>query len=147
MVDAAHFKQISDGFGHAAGDAALATSGARLTSWAGLRAAAGRLGGDEFAVILELVPGSRDQHLQLPVRILNTPASPDDGRTAGVSPRRSAPPPRRTGHPGPEHGTEGADSVHTQNCHRHLSCAGAGWAYGSILDTTGREASECLDKM
>ncbi|MFD6655684.1 diguanylate cyclase domain-containing protein [Streptomyces parvus] len=55
MVGAAHFKQINDGFGHAAGDAALPTSGARLTSWAGLRAAAGRLGGDEFAVILELV--------------------------------------------------------------------------------------------
>ncbi|WP_354598112.1 diguanylate cyclase [Streptomyces sp. JL1001] len=80
MVDAAHFKQINDGFGHAAGDAALATSGARLTSWAGLRAAAGRLGGDEFAVILELVPGSRDQHLQQPVRILKHPGLP--GRRA-----------------------------------------------------------------
>ncbi|WP_331762767.1 GGDEF domain-containing protein [Streptomyces anulatus] len=72
MIDADRFKQINDGLGHAAGDAVLAAFGARLTAWAGPRAAVGRLGGDELAVVLELAPGRREQRLQQLVRMLCT---------------------------------------------------------------------------
>ncbi|MFJ8469660.1 GGDEF domain-containing protein [Streptomyces swartbergensis] len=59
MVDADHFKAVNDTLGHPAGDAVLAAFGARLTAWAGPRAAVGRLGGDEF--FSELTRVSRDQ--------------------------------------------------------------------------------------
>ncbi|SCE40443.1 GGDEF domain-containing protein [Streptomyces sp. OspMP-M43] len=85
MVDADHFKQINDGLGHAAGDAVLAAFGARLTTWAGPRAAVGRLGGDEFAVVLELTPGRRERRLQQLVRMLHTPVTLDDERTVDVA--------------------------------------------------------------
>ncbi|MBT2382089.1 GGDEF domain-containing protein [Streptomyces sp. ISL-11] len=50
MVDLNGFKDVNDNCGHAAGDAVLATVGARLQKWANLRkGTAGRLGGDEFA--------------------------------------------------------------------------------------------------
>ncbi|MGW0421007.1 GGDEF domain-containing protein [Streptomyces sp. NPDC003015] len=45
MVDADHFKAVNDTMGHPAGDAVLMAFGARLTAWAGPRAAVGRLGG------------------------------------------------------------------------------------------------------
>jgi hypothetical protein len=45
--DQNHCKVVNDDFGHPAGDAVLAATGARLTAWAGPRAAVGRLGGDE----------------------------------------------------------------------------------------------------
>ncbi|MFD3847954.1 GGDEF domain-containing protein [Streptomyces microflavus] len=85
MVDADHFKQINDTLGHAAGDAVLAAFGARLTAWAGPRAAVGRLGGDEFAVVLDLPPGRRRLRLQQLVRMLHTPVVLDDGRTVDVA--------------------------------------------------------------
>ncbi|MGW3060707.1 GGDEF domain-containing protein [Streptomyces goshikiensis] len=85
LVDADHFKQINDTLGHPAGDAVLAAFGARLTAWAGPRAAAGRLGGDEFAVVLELPAGHRAQRLEQLVRILHTPVTLDDGRTVDVA--------------------------------------------------------------
>ncbi|MFE1545494.1 GGDEF domain-containing protein [Streptomyces microflavus] len=85
MVDADHFKQINDGLGHAAGDAVLAAFGARLTAWAGPRAAVGRLGGDEFAVVLDLPPGRRRLRLQQLVRMLHTPVVLDNGRTVDVA--------------------------------------------------------------
>ncbi|WP_331727051.1 GGDEF domain-containing protein (plasmid) [Streptomyces sp. NBC_01213] len=84
MVDADHFKQINDGLGHAAGDTVLASFGARLTAWAGPRAAIGRLGGDEFAVVLELTSDRRAQRLGQLVRMLHTPVTLDDGRTVDV---------------------------------------------------------------
>lgn len=85
MVDADRFKQINDGMGHAAGDSVLASIGARLTAWAGRRAAVGRLGGDEFAVVLELTSDRRAQRLEQLVRMLCTPVVLDDGRTVDVA--------------------------------------------------------------
>ncbi|GGZ81136.1 GGDEF domain-containing protein [Streptomyces rubiginosohelvolus] len=85
MVDADHFKQINDSLGHAAGDVVLAAFGARLTAWAGPRAAVGRLGGDEFAVVLELASDRRAQRLEQLVRMLHTPVVLDDGRTVDVA--------------------------------------------------------------
>ncbi|WAE70674.1 GGDEF domain-containing protein (plasmid) [Streptomyces cavourensis] len=85
MVDADHFKQINDSLGHAAGDVVLAAFGARLTAWAGPRAAVGRLGGDEFAVVLDLPPGRRRLRLEQLVRMLHTPVVLDDGRTVDVA--------------------------------------------------------------
>ncbi|MFD3665762.1 GGDEF domain-containing protein [Streptomyces sp. NPDC058659] len=85
MVDADRFKQINDGLGHAAGDTVLASIGARLTAWAGPRAAIGRLGGDEFAVVLELTSDRREQRLAQLVRMLHTPVTLDDGRTVDVA--------------------------------------------------------------
>lgn len=85
MVDVDHFKQINDRFQHAAGDTVLASFGARLTAWAGPRAAVGRLGGDEFAVVLELPAGCRTLRLEQLVRMLHTPVILDDGRTVDVA--------------------------------------------------------------
>ncbi|NED17992.1 GGDEF domain-containing protein [Streptomyces sp. SID9913] len=85
MVDADHFKQINDTAGHPGGDAVLAAFGARITAWAGPRAAAGRLGGDEFAVVLELPAGRREQRLAQLVRMLHTPVTLYDGRTLKVA--------------------------------------------------------------
>ncbi|MEV3958443.1 GGDEF domain-containing protein [Streptomyces albogriseolus] len=85
MVDADRFKEINDGLGHAAGDTVLASIAARLTAWAGPRAAVGRLGGDEFAVVLELPAERRKQRLAQLVRMLHTPVTLDDGRTVDVA--------------------------------------------------------------
>lgn len=85
MVDADRFKEINDGLGHAAGDTVLASIAARLTAWAGPRAAVGRLGGDEFAVVLELPAERREQRLEQLVRMLHTPVTLDDGRTVDVA--------------------------------------------------------------
>ncbi|MFJ5142727.1 GGDEF domain-containing protein [Streptomyces sp. NPDC088707] len=85
MVDADHFKAINDQFGHAAGDAVLAASGARLTAWAGPSAAVGRLGGDEFALVLDLPAARRVQRLKQLVRMPHTMVVFDDGRTVDVA--------------------------------------------------------------
>ncbi|MGW2110935.1 GGDEF domain-containing protein [Streptomyces sp. NPDC001948] len=85
MVDADRFKEINDSLGHEAGDTVLAAIGARLTAWAGPRAAAGRLGGDEFAVVLELSSARRAQRLEQLVRMLHTPVTLDDGRTVDIA--------------------------------------------------------------
>lgn len=85
MVDADHFKQINDSAGHAAGDTVLAAFGARLTAWAGPRAAVGRLGGDEFAVAVDLPAASRGRRLEQLVRMLHAPVLLDDGRTIAVA--------------------------------------------------------------
>jgi len=85
MVDADHFKQINDTMGHAAGDAVLASFGARLTAWAGPRAAVGRLGGDEFAVAVQLPAHARARRLEQLVHMLHAPVVMDDGRTVAVA--------------------------------------------------------------
>ncbi|MFK4070505.1 GGDEF domain-containing protein [Streptomyces sp. NPDC029674] len=85
MVDADHFKAVNDTMGHAAGDAVLAAFGARLTAWAGPRAAVGRLGGDEFALVLALPAARVKQRLAQLVRILHVPVVLDDGRMVDVA--------------------------------------------------------------
>ncbi|MFJ3561341.1 GGDEF domain-containing protein [Streptomyces anulatus] len=85
LVDADRFKAINDGLGHAAGDTVLASIAARLTAWAGPRAAVGRLGGDEFAVVLQLAADRRERRLEQLVRMLHTPVTLDDGRTVDVA--------------------------------------------------------------
>ncbi|MPY37429.1 GGDEF domain-containing protein [Streptomyces adustus] len=91
-VDADHFKDINDNLGHPAGDTILAAFGARLTAWAGPRAATGRLGGDEFAVVLELSAGRRTHRLAQLVRMLHTPPAPTTGGPAAPpTSTRSAP--------------------------------------------------------
>ncbi|MFF3316981.1 GGDEF domain-containing protein [Streptomyces sp. NPDC003035] len=52
LVDLDDFKAINDTHGHAAGDAVLAATAARLTVWCGRHGIAARLGGDEFAAIV-----------------------------------------------------------------------------------------------
>ncbi|MGA4960389.1 GGDEF domain-containing protein [Streptomyces lavendulocolor] len=97
IVDQDHFKAVNDDFGHPAGDAVLAATGARLTAWAGPRAAVGRLGGDEFAVVLELSAARLEQRLAQLVRMLHTPVVLEDGRTIDVAASVGAATPRAVG--------------------------------------------------
>ncbi|MGW1803525.1 GGDEF domain-containing protein [Streptomyces sp. NPDC002078] len=52
LVDLDDFKAINDTHGHAAGDAVLAATARRLSTWCGHNGIAARLGGDEFAAIV-----------------------------------------------------------------------------------------------
>lgn len=97
MVDADHFKAVNDTLGHPAGDAVLAAFGARLTAWAGPRAAAGRLGGDEFAVVLALPAAHREQRLDELVSVLHAPVVLDDGHSVDVAASVGAAAPDATG--------------------------------------------------
>ncbi|MFJ9351743.1 GGDEF domain-containing protein [Streptomyces sp. NPDC101237] len=85
VVDVDHFKAVNDTFGHPAGDAVLAATGARLTAWAGPHASVGRLGGDEFAVVLETEAGGRGRGFEQLLGMLCAPVVLDDGRTVGVA--------------------------------------------------------------
>ena len=52
LADVDHFKHVNDTHGHAAGDALLAATAARLAHYTGRSGVAGRLGGDEFAAVV-----------------------------------------------------------------------------------------------
>ncbi|WP_428825475.1 PAS domain S-box protein [Azonexus sp. IMCC34842] len=52
MIDADHFKNVNDSYGHKAGDAVLATLGEILRTSLRDVDIAGRIGGEEFAVVL-----------------------------------------------------------------------------------------------
>ena len=52
LIDLDDFKATNDTHGHAAGDAVLAATAERLSTWCGRSGIAARLGGDEFAVVV-----------------------------------------------------------------------------------------------
>jgi len=52
IIDADHFKQINDTFGHHVGDDAIKTIAQRLRSVVRMRDPIGRIGGEEFSVLL-----------------------------------------------------------------------------------------------
>ncbi|MFE9912892.1 GGDEF domain-containing protein [Streptomyces clavifer] len=79
LADADHFKQLNDQFGHEAGDAALASIGARLTEWAGPHGVAGRLGGDEFAALTHIEPRHHALRLDQLARLMARPVPFEDG--------------------------------------------------------------------
>jgi diguanylate cyclase (GGDEF)-like protein len=51
LVDLDHFKQVNDGYGHAAGDAVICIAADRLRAVVGADSLVARLGGDEFVII------------------------------------------------------------------------------------------------
>ncbi|MDQ6731751.1 MAG: sensor domain-containing diguanylate cyclase [Actinomycetota bacterium] len=57
MLDIDHFKAVNDGFGHAAGDAALIAAAIRLRETTSTSETVFRIGGDEFLLVL---PGPLD---------------------------------------------------------------------------------------
>ncbi|MFD7972756.1 GGDEF domain-containing protein [Streptomyces clavifer] len=85
MCDLDRFKQIKDTLGHAAGDAVIAATAERLSTWAGNHAAVGRLGGDEFAVTLRITPARRQARLAQLVHRLARPVVLDDHRIVQVA--------------------------------------------------------------
>ncbi|MFJ3106570.1 GGDEF domain-containing protein [Streptomyces sp. NPDC086835] len=73
LADADHFKRLNDDFGHAAGDAALAAIGTRLTAWAGRHGVTGRLGRDEFAALAPIEPRHQELRLDHLTRLMARP--------------------------------------------------------------------------
>ncbi|MGS1094588.1 diguanylate cyclase [Aquamicrobium terrae] len=55
IADLDHFKEINDGFGHAAGDRVIETFGGLLARSAGRGHVVGRIGGEEFAILMPQV--------------------------------------------------------------------------------------------
>ncbi|MBC2908210.1 GGDEF domain-containing protein [Streptomyces cupreus] len=85
LVDQDHFKDVNDTMSHAAGDVVLMATAARLTAWAGPRAAVSRLGGDEFAIVLEMPAARREVRLAQLVQMLRVPVTLDDGQVVDVA--------------------------------------------------------------
>jgi diguanylate cyclase (GGDEF)-like protein len=63
FIDVDGFKQVNDGFGHAAGDALLKAVAGRLRAAIRLQDIVARLGGDEFVVLLDSSAG--DPHAEV----------------------------------------------------------------------------------
>ncbi|MCO6440849.1 MAG: EAL domain-containing protein [Nitrococcus mobilis] len=61
FLDLDRFKQVNDAYGHARGDALLASIARRLQNILRIEDMAARLGGDEFIVLLGSEPGTRDE--------------------------------------------------------------------------------------
>ncbi|MFF5256917.1 GGDEF domain-containing protein [Streptomyces leeuwenhoekii] len=139
LVDQDHFKAVNDDFGHPAGDAVLAATAARLTAWAGPRAAAGRFGGDEFAVVLALPAARLGQRLAQLVRVLHTPVVLEDGRTVDVAASVGAATPRAVGSRDLTVLQRAADAALYDG--RHTGCAHlATAAHTTVLSINGRRA-------
>lgn len=79
-LDADHFKQLNDDYGHAAGDAALVALAAALRSQLRQSDLVGRVGGEEFALLLPgidlLQASGRAERLRLAVRAIQRPDGP-----------------------------------------------------------------------
>ncbi|WP_432044069.1 GGDEF domain-containing protein [Streptomyces cadmiisoli] len=73
LADVDRFKQVNDTHGHAAGDALLAATAARIAHAVGRSGVAGRLGGDEFAAVLIDRDGTAADQLTVLGRILARP--------------------------------------------------------------------------
>jgi diguanylate cyclase (GGDEF)-like protein/PAS domain S-box-containing protein len=85
-LDLDDFKTINDTFGHDAGDRALQTISARLSSTLGGSDTAARLGGDEFGVLLEDIPHAMSVS-EIVAQLLEVISAPLwlDGREASVA--------------------------------------------------------------
>ncbi|MEU6069211.1 GGDEF domain-containing protein [Streptomyces sp. NPDC047082] len=73
LADVDRFKQVNDTHGHAAGDALLAATAARLAHGIGPGGVVGRLGGDEFAAVFIDRDGTVQERLYTLARILARP--------------------------------------------------------------------------
>lgn len=86
LIDIDHFKQINDGFGHAAGDEVIRRMADFLNTAVRRTDLIGRLGGDEFALLVEV---SRGQAYELLERLRQRVASHEwtlaDGRSLQLS--------------------------------------------------------------
>jgi len=61
LIDLDHFKVLNDTWGHNVGDQLLKGVARRLETLAGQGLHAARLGGDEFTILLDHLPGSREE--------------------------------------------------------------------------------------
>ncbi len=79
-LDADHFKQLNDDYGHAAGDAALVALATAMRSQLRPTDLVGRIGGEEFALLLPgldlLQASGRAERLRLAVRAIQRPDGP-----------------------------------------------------------------------
>ncbi|MFD8525509.1 GGDEF domain-containing protein [Streptomyces capillispiralis] len=85
LADVDRFKQVNDTHGHAAGDALLAATAARLAHAVGRCGVVGRLGGDEFAAVLVDRDGTAADQLAVLGRILARPVEALPDVHTGVS--------------------------------------------------------------
>ncbi|MEU3855658.1 GGDEF domain-containing protein [Streptomyces sp. NPDC029554] len=139
LVDQDHFKAVNDTLGHAAGDTVLAATAARLTAWAGPRAAVGRLGGDEFAGVVQLPAAHLEQRLAQLVRMLHTPVVLDDGHTVDVAASIGAATPHTIGSRDLTVLQRAADAALYQGKHSGRACL-ADATHATVPSINGRRA-------
>ena len=86
FIDVDGFKQVNDGFGHAAGDALLQAVARRLRAAIRLQDMVGRLGGDEFVVLLDAAAGQGNPQAlgQRLVQAVREPIRLDGGMVVSV---------------------------------------------------------------
>jgi diguanylate cyclase (GGDEF)-like protein len=93
LADVDRFKHINDTFGHAAGDALLKATAARLAHFTARDGVAGRLGGDEFAAVVIDRHGMAGDMLAVLGGVLARPAdglNPDVHTTVSLGWARAA---------------------------------------------------------